>query len=111
MGGEEEAVYDDIPFAEMQYDEESKSYTHACPCGDMFEITEHELRQGETIAHCNDCSLVIRVVLDGSAKERFGLVQRSAEAQASGTGEEPSASTPPMGLSAEMHSVAGTVAG
>jgi diphthamide biosynthesis protein 3 len=68
-----EAVYDEIAFVDMDFDDETKTFTHACPCGDMFEISEEALRQGETIAHCNDCSLVIRVVLDGTAKTRLGL--------------------------------------
>jgi diphthamide biosynthesis protein 3 len=68
-----EAVYDNVAFDDMDFDDETKTFTHACPCGDRFEISENELRQGETIAHCNDCSLVIRVVLDDAAKTRLGL--------------------------------------
>ncbi|KAJ1625520.1 hypothetical protein T492DRAFT_572164, partial [Pavlovales sp. CCMP2436] len=64
-------VYDDIPFGDMQFDHATKTYWHACPCGDMFSITEEELLDGQTIAHCNDCSLVIRVVLDAGARKLF----------------------------------------
>ena len=32
-----------------------------CPCGDVFEISLEELHEGETIAHCNGCTLKVRV--------------------------------------------------
>ena len=74
-----EAVYDNIAFGDMDFDDETKTFTHSCPCGDRFEISEEELRRGETIAHCNDCSLVIRVILDDVAKARLGLTAERAE--------------------------------
>ena len=79
-GDNGEAVYDHIAFADMDFDDETKTFTHACPCGDRFEISEEELRRGVTIAHCNDCSLVIRVVLDDVAKSRLGLTAERAAA-------------------------------
>lgn len=73
MAAEDVAVYDEVAFQHMDYDDEARMYTHACPCGDMFVISADELRLGETIAHCNDCSLVIRVVLDADARKTLGM--------------------------------------
>ncbi|KAG8470284.1 hypothetical protein KFE25_008705 [Diacronema lutheri] len=66
-------VYDSIAFKDMEFDASTQTYWHACPCGDMFVISADELRSGETIAHCNDCSLIIRVQLDGDAKRLLGM--------------------------------------
>jgi diphthamide biosynthesis protein 3 len=48
----------------MTYDEALQTYTYPCPCGDRFQITIDDLRDGEEIAVCPSCSLMIRVIFD-----------------------------------------------
>jgi diphthamide biosynthesis protein 3 len=48
----------------MTYDAALQTYTYPCPCGDRFQITIDDLRDGEEIAVCPSCSLMIRVIFD-----------------------------------------------
>ena len=66
----------------MEFDEEEEIYTYPCPCGDKFEISivtlttmglqhiyskqlqQDDLRDGEDVARCPSCSLIIRVIYD-----------------------------------------------
>ncbi|KAI9314555.1 hypothetical protein BX666DRAFT_1967757 [Dichotomocladium elegans] len=48
----------------MEFDEDEQIYTYPCPCGDKFEISVDDLRDGEDIARCPSCSLIIRVIYD-----------------------------------------------
>ena len=57
-------VYDEIEVEDMEYDEEKETYYYPCPCGDKFQITRTQLMEGEEIATCPSCSLVIMVVYD-----------------------------------------------
>eukprot|EP01046_Picozoa_sp_COSAG06_P081407 COSAG06_NODE_28569_length_572_cov_0.613108_1_plen_104_part_00 len=57
-------VYEEVDIADMDFDEQTGVYTYLCPCGDYFRITTEELEDGEDIAHCPSCSLVIRVLYD-----------------------------------------------
>lgn len=57
-------VYDDVEIEDMSWDAELLAYTYQCPCGDVFQITKDELRDGEEIAHCPSCTLVVRVIYD-----------------------------------------------
>lgn len=59
-----QTVYDDVEIEDMTFNAATDSYTYECPCGDLFEITLAELRDGEEIAHCPSCSLVVRVIYD-----------------------------------------------
>ncbi|OAY25459.1 DPH3 homolog [Manihot esculenta] len=54
--------YDDVEIEDMEWNEELKSYTYPCPCGDLFQITKEDLRLGEEIARCPSCSLYITVI-------------------------------------------------
>jgi diphthamide biosynthesis protein 3 len=58
------SFYDEIEIEDMEFDEERQLYHYPCPCGDRFEITLEELAQGEEIARCPSCSLIIRVIYD-----------------------------------------------
>jgi len=49
---------------DMTYDPTLQLYTYPCPCGDKFEINIDDLRDGEEIAVCPSCSLMIRVIFD-----------------------------------------------
>jgi diphthamide biosynthesis protein 3 len=57
-------VYEEVDIDDMDFDEEQGLYTYECPCGDLFQISEEELAEGEEIAYCPSCSLVIRVLYD-----------------------------------------------
>ena len=58
------ASYDEVDLEDMEWDEALKAYTYACPCGDIFRITLEELHDGEEIARCPSCSLILTVVYD-----------------------------------------------
>lgn len=57
-------TYDEIEIEDMDWDESLQAFTYQCPCGDLFQITLEELADGEEIAHCPSCSLIIRVIYD-----------------------------------------------
>jgi diphthamide biosynthesis protein 3 len=58
------SIYDEIEIEDMTYDPTLQIYHYPCPCGDRFEIGIADLRDGEEIAVCPSCSLMIRVVFD-----------------------------------------------
>jgi diphthamide biosynthesis protein 3 len=67
---------------DMDFDEENLIFHSPCPCGDRFEISlvssnfvlyhlsdanavgQAQLKEGEDIARCPSCSLIIRVIYD-----------------------------------------------
>jgi len=67
---------------DMEFDEENLLFHSPCPCGDRFEISlvssnlvlyylpvtncdaRSQLQEGEDIARCPSCSLIIRVIYD-----------------------------------------------
>jgi diphthamide biosynthesis protein 3 len=55
MADEELNLYDEI---------EIEDCFHPCPCGDRFEISIADMRDGEDIARCPSCSLMIRIIFD-----------------------------------------------
>lgn len=59
-----ENIYDEIEIEDMTYDPSLLSYSYPCPCGDNFSITLEDLCDGEEIAICPSCSLMIRVIFD-----------------------------------------------
>ena len=61
---EEVDVYDEIEIEDMTFDEALQIYHYPCPCGDKFEICIDDLRDGQEIAVCPSCSLMIRVIFD-----------------------------------------------
>ncbi|XP_006816531.1 diphthamide biosynthesis protein 3-like [Saccoglossus kowalevskii] len=56
--------HDEIEIEDMEYDEEEEIYYYPCPCGDRFEITKEDLQNGEDVATCPSCSLIIKVIYD-----------------------------------------------
>lgn len=56
--------HDEIEIEDFEYDEESDIYHYPCPCGDRFEISKEDLINGEEVATCPSCSLVVRVIYD-----------------------------------------------
>ncbi len=57
-------VYDEVEIEDMSYDTTTELYTYPCPCGDKFTISKYELIDGEDIARCPSCTLIIRVIYD-----------------------------------------------
>mmetsp|Transcript_52174 Transcript_52174/g.174174 ORF Transcript_52174/g.174174 Transcript_52174/m.174174 type:complete len:84 (-) Transcript_52174:312-563(-) len=56
------AVYEEVPFSELELVEDDDMYYYECPCGDMFEISPAQLAGGERIARCPSCSLTILII-------------------------------------------------
>ena len=57
-------IYDEIEIEDMTFDPTLRIYHYPCPCGDRFEIGIADLRDGEDIAVCPSCSLMIKVIFD-----------------------------------------------
>jgi diphthamide biosynthesis protein 3 len=58
------SYYDELEIEDFAWDEAAKVFHYPCPCGDRFEISKSQLRDGEEIATCPSCSLIIRVIYD-----------------------------------------------
>ena len=58
------ATDDEIEIEDMDFDEEAQIFYYPCPCGDRFQITVEELQDGEEVAHCPSCTLIIRIIYD-----------------------------------------------
>lgn len=58
------AIYDEIEIEDMEFDEVEQIYYYPCPCGDKFFIPLDELLDGEDIATCPSCSLIIQIIYD-----------------------------------------------
>ncbi|XP_026316489.1 DPH3 homolog [Hyposmocoma kahamanoa] len=57
-------VFDEIEIEDFEYDDDEETYYYPCPCGDRFEISKAELIDGEELATCPSCSLVVKVIYD-----------------------------------------------
>lgn len=64
MADDSLSIYDEIEIEDMTFDPNQQIYHYPCPCGDRFEIAIDDLRDGEEIAVCPSCSLMIRVIFD-----------------------------------------------
>ena len=62
MASDDGSFHDEVEIEDFIYDEETKSFTYPCPCGDMFTITCEELLKGEDVAECPSCSLIVKVI-------------------------------------------------
>ena len=58
------SFYDEIEIEDMTFHSETSLYTYPCPCGDQFEISLMDLRDGEEVAVCPSCSLTIKVIFE-----------------------------------------------
>jgi len=56
--------YDEVEIEDFEFDEETQIYHYPCPCGDRFEIALSELVDGEDIARCPSCSLMVKVIYE-----------------------------------------------
>lgn len=64
MPTEDGSIYDEIEIEDMTFDPTLQIYHYPCPCGDRFEISIHDLIDGEEIAVCPSCSLMIKVIFE-----------------------------------------------
>jgi diphthamide biosynthesis protein 3 len=62
MADEDVNLYDEVEIEDCIYDETLQIYHY--PCGDRFEINIDDMRDGEDIARCPTCSLMIRIIFD-----------------------------------------------
>lgn len=77
MADEEDvSIYDEIEIEDMTWDEDLQIYHHPCPCGDRFEIALLDLKDGEDIAVCPSCSLMVRVIYELVRPTCFSLPGR-----------------------------------
>lgn len=58
------SFYDEIEIEDMTYDPVVQLYHYPCPCGDRFEISLGDLKDGEDVAVCPSCSLQIKVIFE-----------------------------------------------
>lgn len=68
------SFYDEIEIEDMTYDSTLQIYHYPCPCGDRFEISIGDLRDGEDVAVCPSCSLMIKVIYDIVCKFFLGAI-------------------------------------
>ena len=64
-------IYDEIEIEDFTWDADAKVYHYPCPCGDRFEITKSQLRDGDEVAKCPSCSLLIRVIYEWVSASRY----------------------------------------
>lgn len=62
------SFYDEIEIEDMTYHEATTLYTYPCPCGDQFEISLADLRDGEEVAVCPSCSLMIKIIFEAVSR-------------------------------------------
>lgn len=65
-------VYDEIEIEDFVYDGNTGLFQYPCPCGDKFAILLDDLRDGEDIAVCPSCSLMVRVIFEEEDLEEYG---------------------------------------
>ena len=54
--------YDEVEIEDMQYNPTKQIWTYPCPCGDQFILTIDQFNDGEEIAKCPSCSLIIKII-------------------------------------------------
>jgi len=54
--------HDEVEIEDFVYDADIGTFFYPCPCGDKFQITMEQLLDGEDIATCPSCSLLVRVI-------------------------------------------------
>lgn len=55
------SFYDHIDIVDFKYSKDTRQFYYPCPCGDLFIISLDDLRNGETVARCPSCSLIVFV--------------------------------------------------
>lgn len=63
------SYYDEVDIVDFKY--ENGIFTYPCPCGDLFSIALEDLKNGECIARCYSCSLIVFVVYDSKDLDKY----------------------------------------
>eukprot|EP00956_Cyclotella_meneghiniana_P037236 scaffold135711_cov77-Cyclotella_meneghiniana.AAC.8 len=58
------SIYEEVEIEDLDYDPVKRIYTYPCPCGDKFSISLEALWDGEDIATCPSCTLMIEIIFD-----------------------------------------------
>lgn len=58
------SFYDQIEIEDMTFDPQTMLFTYPCPCGDKFQVFIDDLKDGDDVAVCPSCSLMIQVIFD-----------------------------------------------
>ena len=85
------SVYEDVPIADMDFDPDRELFLYQCPCGDLFQISLDDLYDGEDIATCPSCSLLVRVIFEPEDLDKYldDEDDESEEGDTSSAEEEP----------------------
>ncbi|CCH46589.1 Diphthamide biosynthesis protein 3 [Wickerhamomyces ciferrii] len=65
------SYYDQIEIEDMTFDPTTQLFTYPCPCGDKFQVFIDDLQDGEDVAVCPSCSLMIQVIFEPEDLEEF----------------------------------------
>ena len=57
-----ETIYDEIEIEDFTFDPIQQIFQYPCPCGDRFAISIYDMQDGEDIAVCPSCSLMVKVI-------------------------------------------------
>ncbi|KAG2186324.1 hypothetical protein INT43_002762 [Umbelopsis isabellina] len=57
-------INEDVDLDDMDYDEETGSFSLPCRCSGVYTICETDMELGVNTASCDNCSLIIRVLYD-----------------------------------------------
>lgn len=71
MTVEMDNFFDEVDLQEFKYIPEKMVFLYPCPCGDEFVITLEQLENGEEIAQCPSCSLIVRVIFDEEEIQKY----------------------------------------
>lgn len=64
-------IYDEIEIEDFTFDPATHLFQHPCPCGDKFAISIEDLQDGEEIAVCPSCSLMVKVIFEPEDLEEY----------------------------------------
>lgn len=53
-------------------------FFYPCPCGDKFQITLEQIKNGDDIAKCPSCSLTIKIIYDEASYQEYEDIQKEA---------------------------------
>ena len=70
------SIYDQFEIEDMTFDPSLQLYHYPCPCGDRFEISIYDLQDGEDIAVCPSCSLMIKVIFEPVSHSLYIVSER-----------------------------------
>ncbi|KAI5172589.1 diphthamide biosynthesis protein 3 [Pancytospora epiphaga] len=71
------SYYDEVDILDFTYHSSSAQFTYPCPCGDLFIISLVDMQNGETVARCPSCSLIVLVTYEKKDLEKYASVDDS----------------------------------